>query len=77
MQTQCHLYAATLRTRAEQCRTLAETFRDLSIKKKMLNVASGYDELADAAESFGSHVSTLPLATGFPPLATSTFSSAP
>jgi len=69
MQTQCHLYVATLRARAEQCRTVAETFRDLSVKRKMLNVASGYDELANAAECFGSHLSTLPRATGFPPLA--------
>ena len=61
MQAQSHLSLATLRAWAEQCRALAGTFKDESVKKKMLSVASGYDEMADAAENFGSHASVLPL----------------
>ena len=45
-----HLQPKGLRAHAEQCRRLAETFRDESLKAKMLNIAEGYEQMADSAD---------------------------
>lgn len=45
-----HLQPAGLRAHAEQCRTLAETFHDESVKTKMLSIAEGYEQMADSAD---------------------------
>lgn len=44
------LQPAGLRAHAEQCRTLAKTFRDASVRTKMLNIADGYEQMADSAD---------------------------
>ena len=44
------LHSDGLRARADQCRTLAENFKDECVKAKMLNLADGYDEMAHTAE---------------------------
>ena len=46
-----HLRPAGLRARAEQCRALAETFHDESVKAKMLSIADSYEQMADTAET--------------------------
>jgi len=37
--------------RAEKCRTLASTFHDPILRDRMLEIASGYVELAKGAET--------------------------
>jgi hypothetical protein len=55
-----HLQPEGLRTRAKQCRTLAETFQDKSVKAKMLNIAEGYEQMADTAEGIAERFGLTP-----------------
>ena len=50
------------RARAEECRTLAEVFSSPETRARMLRVAGGYDEMAEAAER-----RELDIAAGHPP----------
>jgi len=47
-----HLKSKAFRERAEECRTLAESFRDAITRAKMLQVAADYESMAGSAESF-------------------------
>ncbi|HUI96551.1 MAG TPA: hypothetical protein VLX44_12415 [Xanthobacteraceae bacterium] len=38
------------RARAEECRSLAEVFSSPQTRARMLSIAGGYDEMAQAAE---------------------------
>jgi hypothetical protein len=38
------------RARAEECRSLAEVFGSPETRARMLRIAGGYDEMAEAAE---------------------------
>ena len=38
------------RARAEECRSLAEVFSNPQTRARMLSIAVGYDEMAEAAE---------------------------
>ena len=38
------------RARAEECRSLAEVFSNPQTRDRMLRIAGGYDEMAQAAE---------------------------
>jgi len=38
------------RARAEECRSLAEVFSSPETRARMLRIAGGYDEMAEAAE---------------------------
>lgn len=51
------------RARAEECRALAEVFSSPQTRARMLHIAGGYDEMAEAAER-----RELDLAAGHPPL---------
>ena len=38
------------RARAEECRSLAEVFSNPETRARMLSIAAGYDQMAEAAE---------------------------
>jgi hypothetical protein len=44
------------RTRAEECRTIAELFSNRDARQRMLNVAAEYERMADAADELASRV---------------------
>lgn len=54
-----HLQPESLRARAEVCRVQAEKFRDDLVKAKMLDLANGYDRMAEAAENLAREASIL------------------
>jgi hypothetical protein len=43
------------RARAEECRTIAEMFQNEVTRQKMLDVAAGYEKMADTAEGLDAY----------------------
>jgi len=51
-----HLDGRHFRTRAGECRTIAELFSNRDARQRMLNVAAEYERMADAADELASGV---------------------
>ena len=45
-----HFKSKTFRKRAEECRTLADSFRDAITRDKMMQLADDYERMADTAQ---------------------------